>query len=73
MGLLDVFTFECPDLTGKTVLVTGANSGIGFFAAREFISHGANVVVAVRNPEQGKKYAAATGIATSRITCIHFL
>jgi NAD(P)-dependent dehydrogenase (short-subunit alcohol dehydrogenase family) len=37
------------EFTGKTVLVTGAASGIGFATAREFTSLGANVVIVDRN------------------------
>jgi NAD(P)-dependent dehydrogenase (short-subunit alcohol dehydrogenase family) len=37
-------------LTGKTALVTGANSGIGFFTALELGRAGAHVLVACRDP-----------------------
>lgn len=42
-----------PYLTGKTVLVTGANSGIGFEAVKVFAKKGAHVIMACRNPERG--------------------
>ncbi|HTQ71988.1 MAG TPA: oxidoreductase [Acidocella sp.] len=41
------------DLSGKAVIVTGANSGIGFYAALEFARAGADVVLACRSAERG--------------------
>ena len=41
---------DMPDLIGKTVIVTGANSGIGYEATREFSRNGADVIVASRDP-----------------------
>lgn len=40
------------NLSGKTVLVTGATSGIGSETARAFAAHGANVVITARNVEK---------------------
>lgn len=48
-----------PDMTGKTVIVTGANSGIGQATARALAAAGASVVLAVRDVQKGKTAAAA--------------
>jgi NAD(P)-dependent dehydrogenase (short-subunit alcohol dehydrogenase family) len=50
---------DIPDQTGRTVVVTGANSGLGLVAARELVAHGAHVVLAVRNTDKGEQAAAA--------------
>ena len=41
-----------PNLTRKMVIVTGANSGIGFEASKEFARKGAYVVMACRNMQK---------------------
>ncbi|MFI5690048.1 oxidoreductase [Streptomyces sp. NPDC051636] len=47
-----------PDLSGRTAVVTGANSGIGFAAADALARAGAHVVFAVRDLERGRTAAA---------------
>jgi NAD(P)-dependent dehydrogenase (short-subunit alcohol dehydrogenase family) len=49
---------DLPDMTGRTVVVTGANSGLGAIAARELARAGARVVLAVRDTERGAAAAA---------------
>jgi NAD(P)-dependent dehydrogenase (short-subunit alcohol dehydrogenase family) len=52
-------TTDIPDQTGRSVIVTGANSGIGRAAAGALSRAGARVVLAVRDVEKGKAAAAA--------------
>ena len=42
------------DLKGKTFIVTGSNSGVGFETAQQLVKQGAHVVMAVRRPEAGE-------------------
>jgi len=46
------------DLTGKRAIVTGASSGIGVETARALASAGAEVTLAVRDVEAGKRTAS---------------
>ena len=51
------------DLTGRRALITGASTGLGEETARALAAHGAEVVLAVRDPERGD--AAMARIRTS--------
>ena len=44
---------EIPSQAGKTVLITGANSGIGYQAAMELARHGAHVLLGCRSESKG--------------------
>lgn len=50
---------DLPSFTGRTVIVTGANSGLGLVTARELAGAGAKVILAVRNTAKGDEAAAA--------------
>jgi NAD(P)-dependent dehydrogenase (short-subunit alcohol dehydrogenase family) len=48
---------DVPSMEGETVVITGANSGIGFRAARAFAAKGADVTMACRSVERGEEAA----------------
>lgn len=60
LGILDAFTRKAPpvskiDLKGKTVLVIGANTGIGFEAVQHFATMGPKrLILACRSQEKGE-------------------
>ena len=49
------------DLTGTTVVITGANSGLGLTSAEALAEHGATVIMAGRNPLKLSEAAASVG------------
>ncbi|WP_370943228.1 oxidoreductase [Amycolatopsis sp. cg5] len=58
---------DIPDQTGRTVLITGANSGLGLRSAQVLAGKGAHVLLACRSPQRGeqalaKVETAATGV-----------
>jgi NAD(P)-dependent dehydrogenase (short-subunit alcohol dehydrogenase family) len=46
---------QIPDQKGRTVVITGASSGIGYETARALAAKGAQVVMAIRNLEKGEE------------------
>lgn len=64
MGRIDRYIENnLSDVNGKKVIVTGANSGIGFSISDILLSKHAHVVMACRNPERAKQ---AFDLLTSR-------
>jgi NAD(P)-dependent dehydrogenase (short-subunit alcohol dehydrogenase family) len=53
--------------TGKVVVVTGGNSGIGLATARRFVEEGAHVVITGRREKELKEAAASIG---SNVTAV---
>ncbi|AEM84289.1 SDR family NAD(P)-dependent oxidoreductase [Streptomyces violaceusniger] len=49
---------DLPDMSGRTVVITGASGGIGLITARELARVGADVVLAVRTVCKGQEAAA---------------
>ncbi|MEM7334398.1 MAG: oxidoreductase [Chloroflexota bacterium] len=43
---------DMPDLSGKTIVVTGANSGIGYDTAKAFVQKGAKTILACRSMDK---------------------
>jgi NAD(P)-dependent dehydrogenase (short-subunit alcohol dehydrogenase family) len=63
-------TTDIPDQTGRTAVITGANTGLGYETAAALAAKGAHVVLAVRNLDKGRNAAnritaAARGASVS--------
>src|SRR5215211_3391102 len=60
-GMTSWTAADLPSFAGRTVIVTGANSGLGLVTARELARVGAKVTLAVRNTAKGDE--AASGMS----------
>lgn len=56
---------DIPPQQGRTLVVTGANSGLGLATTRALVHAGARVVMAVRDVEAGERIAAELGGAVT--------
>ncbi|KAL2815111.1 hypothetical protein BJX63DRAFT_442113 [Aspergillus granulosus] len=48
-----------PDLTGKWIIISGSNNGVGFEAAKKFAKAGANLILACRDPPPTEQHPNA--------------
>lgn len=60
---------EGVDLTGKTVLITGVNSGLGFESMRVLAARGAHVIGAARTKEKAQEACARVEGKTTAVVC----
>jgi WW domain-containing oxidoreductase len=57
------------DLAGKTVLLTGCNSGLGFATLRVMTEHGAHVIAAARDLDTARVACSRVGGKTTPLAC----
>jgi NAD(P)-dependent dehydrogenase (short-subunit alcohol dehydrogenase family) len=61
---------DLPDLSGRTIVVTGANSGLGYEASLAFAGAGAQVVLACRDESKARTAAARIAAAHPRAALV---
>ena len=60
-------TANIPDLTGKVIIVTGGNSGLGYESVKAFAEKGAEVILATRSIEKGETAKQQIGNVKGKI------
>ena len=53
-------TADIPNLRGKTALITGANSGLGYHTAKTLAEKNAHVIIACRSIEKANTVSPTT-------------
>ncbi len=56
-----------PDLTGKIIIVTGGNSGLGFEASKMFAKNGAKVIIASRSIERCEEAVSKIKVSLGKV------
>ena len=60
-------TDNIPDLTGRVIIVTGGNSGLGYESVKAFAEKGAEVILASRSIEKGEMAKKEISIVKGKI------
>ena len=65
-------TANIPDLTGKVIIVTGGNSGLGYESVKAFAEKGAEIILACRSVKKGEAAKKEIGSMKGEIERILF-
>jgi WW domain-containing oxidoreductase len=57
------------DLSGRTILITGCNAGIGFETFRTLVEHGAHVIALARSLHTAEQACRRAGGSSSAVAC----
>jgi NAD(P)-dependent dehydrogenase (short-subunit alcohol dehydrogenase family) len=60
-------TANIPDLTGRVIIVTGGNSGLGYESVKAFAEKGAEIILASRSVEKGEAAKTSIGNVKGKI------
>lgn len=64
---------DLPSAAGKTILVTGANAGVGYFTTEQLATAGARVILASRSAEKARRAMASIRerVAGAQLDFVH--